>query len=178
MVKYRLFTALLVVILLLFVPKLSFAKSNYVLPYPSFMPGSKIYKIHLLWEQISRYWYFGNLSQFKYNLAQADKYLVESKTLFEYKQYLLGYQALKKSDDYFSNTPFYIEKAKQEGKNTKEIEEIFKQAAIKHIEVLKDMQRNVPEHFLWEPEKNSPTDLFLRESIANSISIRNKWVKP
>mgnify|MGYP001608189261 CR=1 FL=1 len=73
--------------------------------------------------------------------------------------------------------PFYLEKAKQEGKNTDQKNELFKQAALKHIEVLTSMQSVVPQHFVWEPEKDSPTDLSLRESIQNSISIRSKWIQ-
>ncbi len=164
-----------VTILFLFPKTYVYAKSAYVLPYPSSMPGSSLYKVHLVWEEISRYWYFGNFSQFKYNLSQADKYLVESKTLFEYKQYLLGYQALKKSDRFFSTAPLYLQKAKQEGKNTDQKKKVLDQAALKHIEVLTSIQSIVPEHFVWEPEKDSPTELSLQESIQNSISTRSKW---
>lgn len=124
-----------------------------------------------------QYWYFGDFSQFKYNLEESDRYLVEAKILFEYKQYLLGYQALKKSDNFFSKAPPFRHKAKQEGKNTDEKQEILNQAALKHIEVLENLQVLVPERFVWEPEKDSPTDLLLQASINNSISIRNKWLK-
>lgn len=175
--KYLL--GLLIIFIALFNLKFSaFAQTtDYVLPYPSFMPGSKFYSVHQIWEKIIQYWYFGNFSQFKYNLSQSDKYLVEAKTLFEYKQYLLGYQALKKSDNLFSMVPFYLQRAKQEGKNIDQKQEVFKQAALKHIEVLTKMQSIVPEHFVWKPEKDSSTNLFLREAIQNSISIRNKWIK-
>lgn len=168
---------LITIILFFTFTPFAIASSEYVLPYPSFMPGSKLYKIHLVWEEVLRYWYFGNFSQFKYNLNQTDKYLVESKTLFEYKQYLLGYQALKKSDSFFSMAPLYLQKAKQEGKNIDQKKEVLNQAAVKHIEVLTNMQSIVPEHFVWEPEKDSPTDLALRESIQNSISIRDKLIR-
>ena len=61
----------------------SFAESDYVLPYPSSMPGSKFYQIRLIWDEVKKYWYFGSFGQFEYNLKQSDKYLVEAKTLFE-----------------------------------------------------------------------------------------------
>ncbi|MCL4418206.1 MAG: hypothetical protein M1365_16230 [Actinobacteria bacterium] len=110
---------LLVVVFITFIPlstKAS-AQSSYVLPYPSAMPGSSSYKIHQLYESIIKYWYFGNLGQFKYNLKQSDKYLVEAKTLFEYNQYLLASKALTKSDYYFKNIEPYLLKAKNEIKN-------------------------------------------------------------
>src|SRR5687768_12398331 len=90
------------VLLFLFTPASTLAQSDYVLPYPSSMPGSSLYKIRLIFEEINKYWYFGNISQFTYNLRQSDKYLIEAKTLFEYKQYFLAYQALEKSNHYFN----------------------------------------------------------------------------
>ena len=172
----RYLLCLLIILIALFNLKFSaFAQTtDYVLPYPSFMPGSKFYSVHQIWEKISRYWHFGNLAQFKYNLSQADKYLVEAKTLLEYKQYLLGYQALKKSDIFFSMAPFYLQKAKQEGKNIDEKKRLLDQAALKHIEVLTSIQSVVPEHFVWKPEKDGPTNLSLQESIQNSILIRTQ----
>lgn len=151
-----------------------FAQSNYVLPYPSAMPGSSSYKVHLIIEKIEEYWYFGNLAQFTYNLKISDKYLVEAKTLFEYKQYLLGYKALQKSNFYFQNTKPFLTRAKSEGKDTGEKEKILKNAALKHQEVLQNIKLTVPDVFTWTPEKDHPTKLYLRNSIEESISLRKK----
>ena len=60
----------------------AFAESPYVLPYPSAMPGSIFYKLNLIQDELLRFWYFGDFGQFKYNLAQSDKYLVEAINLF------------------------------------------------------------------------------------------------
>src|SRR3990167_6873899 len=90
-------------------PKI-YAQSSYVLPYPGEMPGNKVYKLNLIKEKLEKYFYFGNFSQFNYNLKYADKYLVEAKTLFEYKQFLLGDSALKKSDSYFKNLKIILYK--------------------------------------------------------------------
>src|SRR3990167_5335496 len=94
-----LFIVLFILVLTFRAPTV-FAESSYVLPYPAAMPGSIWYEIDLLKEKAYQFLYFGDLSQFAYNLSEADKYLVEAKTLFEYKQYLLGYQALLKSDSF------------------------------------------------------------------------------
>lgn len=149
------------------------AESSYVLPYPSFMPGSGIYKIHLLWEELMNYWYFGNFGKFTYNLKQSDKYLVEAKTLLEYKQYLLGYKALKRSNDYFTKVNPYLNKARIENKNISQRQNILKEAALKHIEVLKKTKQDVPEAFVWQPERLPSTTLNLKKSIEESIVIRN-----
>src|SRR3989344_5659903 len=89
------------------------AESIYVLPYPSSMPGNKLYKVHLFLESLEQYWYFGSFGQFKYSLKESDKYLVEAKTLFDYKQYILANKALQKSDIYFSRTFPFLVKAKK-----------------------------------------------------------------
>lgn len=150
------------------------AKSSYILPYPSFMPGSPLYKVNLIKEKILKYWYFGNFGQFDYNLKQSDKYLVEAKTLFEYKQFLLGYKALKKSDGYFKNLLSGLNAARDENKNINDKRKILKEAALKHTEILSDLKKELPETFLWQPEKSQPTYFYLKKDIEQSISIRMK----
>lgn len=152
------------------------ASSAYVLPYPSFMPGTMLYRPHLLFEVISKYWYFGNFSQFKYHLKESDKYLVESKTLFEYSQYLYAYKSLKKSDEFFEKTLPYLVNAGKEGKDTRQNRKILSQAAQKHIEVLQKLSNEMPDKFLWKPEKEKPTLINIRDNIENSISIRSKYL--
>ena len=149
-----------------------FAQSSYVLPYPSSMPGSFSYKIHLIYENISKYWYFGDFGQFAYNLKMADKYLVEAKTLFEYKQYLLGYKALKKSDQYYVNVLPSLLIAEKNGKNILQKKVMFDEASQKHIEVLMLMRSSIPSIFTWEPEKSASTILNLKEALDMSIRLR------
>lgn len=163
------------VLLLIFVFKAPvFAQSNYVLPYPSSMPGGISYKIRLLYENVSKHWYFGDFGQFDYNLKMADKYLVEAKTLFEYKQYLLGYKALQKSDFYFVNIMPNLVRAEKNGKNTLRKKAVFSEASQKHIEVLEKMELETPDTFVWRPEKELPTSLTIQKAILNSILLREK----
>lgn len=161
---------------LLFFTVTSYAASNYVFPYPSTMPGSIFYKIHLLQEALLKYWYFGNFGQFNYNLKESDKYLVEAKTLFEYNQYLLGFSALKKSDSYFINTLPNLINAQNKNKNVSAYRQLLSEAAGKHIEVLTKLEQEIPESFTWAPEKSLPTRLNLKSLIENSIKIRNKFL--
>lgn len=150
-----------------------FAQSSYVLPYPSAMPGSKFYELHGLYESMEKYWYFGDFANFHYNLKYSDKYLVETKTLFEYKQYLLAIQSLEKSNSYFINTKLSISSAKSNNKNTKEKEGILKNASIKHKEVLNQIKSITPEEFDWNPEKGRPTKILIKDKINESIQRRN-----
>lgn len=163
---------LLILVFIFLFPIKANAKSEYVLPYPSFMPGNPLYKINLIKDEILKFWYFGNFGEFKYNLKQSDKYLVEAKTLFEYKQYLLGVNALKKSDNYFRQTSPALLKAKDEGNDINQNLSILKSAGEKHVEILNSLENEIPETFVWEPEKMKPTELNLNDLLQNSISIR------
>lgn len=149
-----------------------YAQSNYVLTYPSNMPGNLFYKFRLIYENVSKYWHFGDFGQFDYNLKLSDKYLVEAKTLFEYKQYLLGYKALEKSDQYFVNILPNLTKAEKNGKNILQKRRILKEAAQKHNEVLNKMQIDSPDVFNWQPEKTLPTMLNIKAAIGRAVNIR------
>ena len=168
------FLVVLIFLFLVSAPTQVFAQSSYVLPYPSFMPGSIFYKVNLIKEEISKYWYFGNFGQFKYNLKQSDKYLIEAKTLFEYKQYLLAVNALEKSDFHFSKTKPSLLNAEREGKNISQNLLTLESAKEKHIEILEKISKEVPENFLWQPEKKKPTTLYLRKEIREAIDIKKK----
>ena len=171
----NLLTFFVLVLLLIFVFRAPvFAQSNYVLPYPSSMPGSLLYKIHLAYENVSKYWYFGDFGKFDYNLKMTDKYLIEAKTLFEYKQYLLGYNALKKSDLYFVSIMPNLARAEKNGKNILKKKTAFNEALRKHIEVLEKMELETPDTFVWQPEKELPTTLSIQKAILNSILLREK----
>ena len=171
----KLFLSLFTAIIgLYFQFQVAHAASPYVLPYPSAMPGSIFYKLNLIQDEVLKYWYFGNFGQFKYSLSQSDKYLVEAKTLFDYKQYLLAHQALQKSDNYFRKIEPAIFSAKQNGKNVVEKEETLEESAKKHIEELLELQKNLPPSIEWRPEKQQSKILKLSEAIENSIRVRQE----
>ena len=150
------------------------AESSYVLPYPSAMPGNFFYKIRILEEKIQYLWSFGSFSKFKYNQKYADKYLVEAKTLFEYKQYLLAIRALDKSDYFFSQMPKALSESVMQKKDITEKKDLFKKQSEKHIEILTSLNQILPETFLWQPESGNSEILLLREQISKSNLIRKK----
>ena len=168
----RLRVFFLVLLFLTIIPSKVFAESNYVLPYPSSMPGSFFYKIHLIQEKLEKYWYFGDFGQFKYNLKYSDRYLVEAKVLFEYKQYLLGYKALISSDNYYKKIKPTLELALKNNRNIKEKSQLLSEASLKHIEELGEIEKKLPETFTWKPEKSSSTLIPLKKTVKNSIKIR------
>lgn len=173
MVKKILLIFLVIFSLNLTIPRFVFAESSYVLPYPSYMPGNFFYQPRIIISKISKYIYFGDFGKFDYNLKEADHYLVEAKTLFDYKQYLLATNALNKSDEYFKNIYPALENARKNGKDISERDLILKEASRKHMETLGDLVEYLPEEVEWVPENSTPVNLNLKKILENSINIRN-----
>ncbi len=159
--------------LFLLVPGGVSAESSYVLPYPSYMPGNFFYKPRLIISELSKYIYFGDFGKYDYNLKESDHYLVEAKILFDYKQYLLATNALKKSDEYFGKIYPNLENAKRNGKDISERELKLKEASRKHMETLGHLGEHLPDAVDWNPEDSTGTNLKLKEIIESSINTRN-----
>ena len=134
-------------------------QAEYVLPYPSFMPGSSLYKISKLLDAAKRYWSFGNIAQLKYRMSMADKKLVEAKTLFEYKQYALAINAIYESTAQTASVPNYLEKATTQGIDMKEFDKTVCEQMNVHQEVLQQFQTSLPTAFVWQEEKKDAVNL-------------------
>lgn len=167
---------LLILIISLTLTPTANATLSYVLPYPSTMPGSIFYRLNLIKETVQRFWYFGDFGKFTYNLKISDKYLVEAKTLFEYKQYLLALSSLNKSDEHFRQTLKFINSAKKANKDIEKNRKLLSEAALKHIEVLGKLEGDLPESVVWSPEKSAPKNLLIKDAIENSKKIREKFL--
>jgi hypothetical protein len=136
------------------------------------MPGNKIYRISRAFDLIQNWWYFGSIAQIKYHLKLSDKYLVEAKTLFEYKQYLLGHDALKRSDDQFLLISSHIDNGIKEGKDMSLWKQLFVDAGKIHSDILNNLILVLPRQFEWVPEKALPSTLQLHEALIRSIDMR------
>lgn len=148
--------------------------AEYVLPYPFLMPGNKIYKISRMADVIKRYWSFGSIAQTKYSMSMADKYLVEAKTLFEYKQYLLAFDAIERSDQELSRLPENIRAGGLQRKNMSLMITSIKEEINMHEKVLKKLQAEMPSEFTWTPEKKSPTILPIQNRLEEAILFRRR----
>jgi hypothetical protein len=146
--------------------------ATYTLPYPSTMPGNKLYKITRLVDELKKYWFFGSIAQIKYHIALSDKYFVEAKTLFDYNQYLLAADALKRSDYQYQFISKYIAQGEKEGKDMSNFKKIHKEQSAQHVVILLETQNKVPNTFTWTPEKEKPTELPLNLLLQTSIDIR------
>jgi hypothetical protein len=153
-------------LMFLFLPRV--VRAEYMLPYPSYMPGNKLYTVSRIIDSFNSFWYFGNIAQIKYYLGLSDKYLVEAKTLMEYKQYLLASDALKRSDIQFTQLPEYFRKAEEKRIDTGQLKQLVQDSFSKHKEV--------EASFTWTPEKERPTELPLRQMIDDSIKEKESIV--
>ena len=146
--------------------------AGYVLPYPSYMPGNKLYPIARIIDKINNYWYFGIIAQSKYHLGLSDKYLVESKVLFEYKQYLLAVDALRRSDEQVEEIPLYLQSAADQKKDVKILRETIADAMLVHVSIIEAMRLLLPEEFIWRPEKASETTLPISPMLQHALVVR------
>jgi hypothetical protein len=146
--------------------------AEYVLPYPSYMPGSPLYKAANFVDVFKRYWFWGSIATFRYNLECSDTLLVEAKTLFEYKQYLLGVQALQRSDQYFLKLDSAIVQIEKSGKDPLPYRQVLTDASAAHTIVLQRLVQDIPQTYVWRPKKGSETQLLLEKHLTDSMMIR------
>lgn len=149
-------------------------QAAYVLPYPSYMPGNKLYAASRVLDRLKSYWYWGSIAQFKYRLSLADKYLVEAKTLFEYGQYLLAVDSLNRSNQNVQLLPSFLQKAKHEGKDTVQLDVTLQEAMSVHALVLQELETRLPGEFTWQPEKEAPTELPIAQLLSQARQERVK----
>jgi hypothetical protein len=146
------------------------------LPYPSYLPGNKLYRISEIIDGAKRYWYFGTLTQLKYAREMADKRIVEAKTLFEYKQYALGVRALKKSNIFISEIPLLLLCLTNEKKNNPEIIRKIEEQMNSHLDVLARMFSEVPDRIEWTEEKQTPREIHFSKLYEEAVAVRAKTV--
>jgi hypothetical protein len=103
----------------------------------------------------------------------SDKYLVEAKTLFEYRQYLLATKALKKSDKHFQKTYLFLKKAEREGKGVGKKEGVLKEATAKHKEVLGRLLSELPSEVNWQEERKAGQNIQIKIMLKEAIKVRN-----
>lgn len=157
-----------------FVSCLSLVHADYMLPYPSYMPGNKLYAVSKIFERMESWWYWGAIGQTKYHMMLADKYLVEARTLFEYKQYVLAINALHSSDEQIVQVPNNIAVGERQGKNMVQFELLFTEERDAHRTVLSKLKAELPKTFLWTSEKESATTLDIDGLLSRAIILRMK----
>lgn len=123
-------------------------------------------------DEAKRCWYWGNLASYRYYLGQSDKTLVEAKTLFEYGQYLLAMQAIRRSGEAIEHANQYFQNAKREQKIGRQQRQELSDAMSEHIRVLSSIRTQTPEEFYWSPEKESSQTLRIHQELDRAIGVR------
>lgn len=164
------FSGLLVACLLFLVPSVSHAA--YVLPYPSYMPGNKLYKVSRVVDIAKGWWSWGTIASLKYHMALSDKYLVEAKILFEYGQYLLAFDALTRSDEHARQIKPLIAQGAEEGKDMTRFDALVAEAMTVHMSILDKIRESTPATFLWQPERAKEIHLSIHDRLEQSYVIR------
>lgn len=149
------------------------AVAAYVLQYPSYMPGHKLYRVSQIIDEVKRYWHWGNLSSYRYYLNQSDKALVEAKTLFEYGQYLLAIKALERSNKALQHVPDTLKRARDEGKDIAKYKLELQEAIGEHKRLIKQVMEDTPKEFYWTPEKSDPQMLPIHQALSEAERIRS-----
>ncbi len=163
-----------ILLLFVFFIPFTFVRAEYVLPYPGVMPGNKIYKVSRIIDKFQYYWHWGSIARTRYYMGISDKYLVEAKTLFEYKQYLLAVDALNRSNLAWVQISPSIRSADNEGKDVAYMKHEFNDEAVIHQQVITNLATQLPEKFTWSPEKGQSTELQLKQLLETSISLRKQ----
>lgn len=166
----RIVHLLLVVYCLLFI--VPAAHAEYVFPYPSYMPGNKLYAVSRILDTLEQYWHWGNIASYRYHLELADKYLIEAKTLFEYRQYLLAVDALERSNTHTEKLPVFLKRAAEEKKDISRERLLGREALAAHVLLMDDLTGKLPDSFLWEPEKTASTELKFSSLMRRSVNLR------
>ena len=144
--------------------------ADYVMPYPGAMPGNKLYNMYEIADAIRGWWSFGNLTQHTYHQAIADKKLIEAKTLFEYKQYLLASEALFAYKTHIVLAKNALLAAAKEGKDISQKKKRFQEALLVHKSILEKLKNELPKEFLWQPEKDAPQMLQIHNILDETIT--------
>lgn len=164
------------VVILLSIPMR--ARADYMLPYPSYMPGNKLYAVSKALDVLNGWWHWGSIGQCKYHMQMSDKYLVEAKTLFEYKQYILALDALARSDKHIALVPRYIEQAREKEKETRDIKVLFMAELEVHKQTVSNLQSDLQKEFIWTPEKQPAQTLLLHDVLSASLKLRSSFNSP
>lgn len=140
----------------------------YSLPYPSYLPGHRLYRFSRIYDQLLSYWYFGPIARVKYQLLIAEKSLVEARTLALYGQYALALDALSRYDKAYRQADLDLRAGTTVGKDMTSVQNVFNEASAEHVRVIRETVIIIPEEFVWSPEDANSRVLKLHEQFLSA----------
>ncbi|MBI2031655.1 MAG: hypothetical protein HYT08_03505 [Candidatus Levybacteria bacterium] len=115
---------------------------KYALPYPGLLPDNPLYFLKAIRDRVVNFLISDSVKKADFNLLQADKRLNEGVMLFEKgkAKHSLAVTTVSKAENYFDEAIRQINQAKEQKKETKDITGRLYQAALKHEEVIKNLE--------------------------------------
>ncbi len=118
---------------------------EYTLPYPGILPDSPFYILKTARDNLIGLLITNARKKAEFSLLQADKRLQAGAYLItDKKKYDLAEQTISKGENYFEEAITKYKEAKKEGEDIADLGGRLKKSNIKHISVLKDLEKKVP----------------------------------
>lgn len=121
---------------------------EYQLPYPGLLPDSPLYFLKVVRDKIVGFLIFDPFKKAEFYLLTADKRLGAGISLVNkrFGKEDLAASTISKGENYFGEAISKVREAKRQGMETKDILRKMSLAAKKHQEVLKELERKVPQN--------------------------------
>jgi hypothetical protein len=113
---------------------------KYYLPYPGILPDHSLYPFKMVRDRIWLWLTVDPLKKAELQLLFANKRIGAGKSLIEGGKVNLGITTIEKGEKYLEKAAKTLEEAKAKGKDVKSLAGQFKQAAMKHEEILTQLK--------------------------------------
>lgn len=135
---------------------------DYSLPYPGILPDSPLYSLKAFRDKIISILISDPLKKAEFDLLQADKRLNSGIYLFEKKKVSLAESTISKGENYFEEAIERAKEAAQQGHKTANLVRRLSQAAKKHQQVIRDLEKKAT-------KEQANSFKALQERISNII---------
>lgn len=116
---------------------------EYPLPYPGMLPDHFLYPLKMARDKV---WLLATLDKQKKAgllLTFADKRVGAAKALIDGGKVELGISTLFKAEQYFEQAVAQTKEAQSQGKKTEELERKLATAALKHLEIITQLEQKI-----------------------------------
>ena len=120
---------------------------SYPLPYPGILPDNPLYSLKMVRDKIILFLITDPYKKAQFNLLQADKRLQAGVFLIQSdkKKAELAISTISKGENYFHEAVIQVLAMKREGRDVTAFLGDLDHAASKHIEVLMNMKKDLPD---------------------------------
>ncbi len=113
----------------------------YQLPYPGLLPDSPLYFLKIFRDRLIDFLVSNPLKKAELNLLQSDKRIAAGIALFAKDKQTLAESTISKGENYFSDAIAKTKEAKQQGMDTKDIQQKLMLSAKKHGALIKELEQ-------------------------------------